>query len=147
MQKLYGGGYGFETITINGNEYLYPDMATDETWGDKYEGQEIVSWYDLAKWEAGGKVGNPTTSKWQTPANDIDSFFENWYRGVFEDAYLLYQHQKSWRRRFCAKIDQFVGVRNILHQSLLQKIFDDLKFLSKCMRSVKKIQCELEPFH
>ena len=76
MQKLYGGGYGFETITINGNEYLYPDMATDETWGDKYEGQEIVSWYDLAKWEAGGKVGNPTTSKWQTPANDIDSFFE-----------------------------------------------------------------------
>ncbi len=76
MQKLYGGGYGFETVKINGKEYQYPDMATDESWGDKYEGQEIVSWYDLAKWEAGGKVGNPTTSKWQTPANDIDSFFE-----------------------------------------------------------------------
>ena len=76
MQKLYGGGYGFETVKINGKEYQYPDMATDESWGDKYEGQEILSWYDLAKWEAGGKVGNPTTSKWQTPANDIDSFFE-----------------------------------------------------------------------
>ena len=76
MQKLYGGGYGFETVKVNGKEYQYPDMATDESWGDKYEGQEILSWYDLAKWEAGGKVGNPTTSKWQTPANDIDSFFE-----------------------------------------------------------------------
>lgn len=76
MQKLYGGGYGFENITINGKEYLYPDMATDETWGDRYEGQEVVSWYDMAKWEAGGKVGNPTTSKWLTPENDINTFFK-----------------------------------------------------------------------
>ncbi len=76
MQKLYGGGYDFEEVTINGKDYLYPDYATDESWGPRYEGQEILSWHDLAKWEAGGKVGNPTTSKWQTPANDIDSFFE-----------------------------------------------------------------------
>lgn len=76
FQKLYGGGFGFEEISINGNTYLYPDMATDESWGDRYEGQEIVSWYDLAKWEEGGKVGNPTTSKWQTPKNDVDKFFE-----------------------------------------------------------------------
>jgi len=76
MQKLYGGGYGFETIAINGKNYLYPDMATDESWGDKYEGQEFVSWLDMAKWEAGGKVGNPTTSKWNSPKHDIDDFFE-----------------------------------------------------------------------
>lgn len=39
MQKLYGGGYGgFEEVEINGKTYLYPDMATDESWGPKYEG-------------------------------------------------------------------------------------------------------------
>ncbi|BEH00367.1 SusC/RagA family TonB-linked outer membrane protein [Bacteroides sedimenti] len=76
MQKLYGGGYGFEEIAINGKKYLYPDMGTDESWGDKYEGQEFVSWYDLAKWEAAGKVGNPTTSKWQASKHDINDFFE-----------------------------------------------------------------------
>ncbi len=77
MQKLYGGGYyGFKNIAINGKNYLYPDMATDESWGDKYEGQEFVSWLDLAKWEDGGKVGNPTTSKWNAPKHDIDDFFE-----------------------------------------------------------------------
>ena len=77
MQKLYGGGYyGFKYIDINGKSYLYPDMATDASWGDKYEGQEFVSWLDLAKWEDSGKVGNPTTSKWNAPKHDIDDFFE-----------------------------------------------------------------------
>ena len=78
MQKLYGGGHGdsFKQITINGKTYNYPDYSTDESWGPKLEGQEIVSWYDLAKWEAGGKVGNPTTSKWIAPKHDIDDFFE-----------------------------------------------------------------------
>jgi len=77
MQKLYGGGYyGFKTVAINGKNYLYPDMATDVSWGDKYEGQDFVSWLDLAKWEDGGKVGNPTTSKWNAPKHDIDDFFE-----------------------------------------------------------------------
>ncbi|MDR1738520.1 MAG: SusC/RagA family TonB-linked outer membrane protein, partial [Candidatus Symbiothrix sp.] len=78
MQKLYGGGYGsqFEDVVINGQIYRYPDMATDESWGPAYDGQPFLSWYDLAKWEAGGKVGDPTTSLWQTPKNDIESFFE-----------------------------------------------------------------------
>jgi TonB-linked SusC/RagA family outer membrane protein len=78
LQRLYGGGYGdeFEEVEINGKTYYYPDYATDESWGPKLEGQEILSWYDIAKWEANGKVGNPTTSKWQAPENDIDKFFE-----------------------------------------------------------------------
>jgi TonB-linked SusC/RagA family outer membrane protein len=78
LQKLYGGGYGeeFEEVVINGQKYRYPDMATDESWGPKYDGKPFLSWYDLAKWEAGGKQGNPATSLWQTPANDVESFFE-----------------------------------------------------------------------
>ena len=77
LQKLYGGGYGdnFQTVNINGVDYLYPDYATDESWGPKYNGQQVLTWYDLAKWEAGGKVGNPTTSEWKAADNDIDTFF------------------------------------------------------------------------
>lgn len=78
MQKLYGGGFGdsFEQVTINGQTYNYPDYATDESWGPRLDGTPVLSWYDLAKWEAGGKVGNPTTSPWSAPKNDIDAFFE-----------------------------------------------------------------------
>ncbi len=78
MQRLYGGGYGstFEQVSINGKVYNYPDYATDESWGPKYEGQSVLSWYDLAKWEAGGQVGDPTTSIWQAPKHDIEDFFE-----------------------------------------------------------------------
>jgi len=76
LQKLYGGGYDFEEVEINGKTYQYPDYATDESWGPKFEGQDVLSWYDLAKWEAGGKVGNPTTSKWMTPKHDYNEFFE-----------------------------------------------------------------------
>jgi TonB-linked SusC/RagA family outer membrane protein len=77
LQKLYGGGYGdFQTAVINGQEYRYADLPTDESWGPKYDGLPYLSWYDLAKWETGGKQGNPTTSPWKTPDNDIDAFFE-----------------------------------------------------------------------
>ncbi|MCD7900655.1 MAG: SusC/RagA family TonB-linked outer membrane protein [Bacteroides sp.] len=78
MQKLYGGGNGldFEQVTINGKTYNYPDYATDESWGPKLEGQTVLSWYDLARWEAGGKVGDPTTSSWSAPKHDIRDFFD-----------------------------------------------------------------------
>jgi len=77
MQNKYGGGYSLTPETINGKEYLTMDYGTDETWGPAYDGTtKYLSWYDLAKWENGGKVGDPTTSLWQAPANDIDKFFE-----------------------------------------------------------------------
>jgi TonB-linked SusC/RagA family outer membrane protein len=77
MQKEYGGGYELTEIELSGKNYLTPDYGIDESWGPKYdENIQYLSWYDLAKWEAGGKVGDPTTSKWVAPANDIDKFFE-----------------------------------------------------------------------
>ncbi|SFK65819.1 SusC/RagA family TonB-linked outer membrane protein [Proteiniphilum acetatigenes] len=78
LQRLYGGGASssFEQVIINGKTYNYPDYATDESWGPKLEGQEVLSWYDLAKWEAGGKVGDPTTSRWVAPTHDVEDFFE-----------------------------------------------------------------------
>lgn len=78
MQKLYGGGSktNFEQVTINGKTYNYPEYKTDESWGPKLDGQQVLSWYDLAKWEAGGKVGDPTTSSWSPSKSDIRDFFE-----------------------------------------------------------------------
>lgn len=78
LQRLYGGGSStdFEQVTINGQTYNYPDYATDESWGPRLDGQEVLSWYDLAKWEAGGRIGNPTTSRWIAPEHDVEDFFE-----------------------------------------------------------------------
>jgi len=81
LQRLYGGGYGdadhsFAKVVINGKTYLYPEYDEDMSWGPKLEGQEVLSWYDLAKWEAGGMVGSPTTSKWLAPKHDFEDFFE-----------------------------------------------------------------------
>lgn len=81
MQTSYGGGSAssFNTVTINGTTYNTPEYDMDESWGPLLDGTPVLSWYDLAKWEAGGKVGNPTTSPWITPKNDIEEFFELGY--------------------------------------------------------------------
>lgn len=89
LQSLYGGGYGyagefaygsegddFTTATINGVEYTVPDYGMDESWGPKLDGRQVLSWYDLAKWEAGGRVGSPTTSGWSPATSDFREFFE-----------------------------------------------------------------------
>lgn len=80
-QNEYGGGGSMTLgkVTINGVEYLFPGYNVDESWGLRYEGQQVLSWYDLAKWEEKGKVGNPTTSEWRAPKNDIEEFFELGY--------------------------------------------------------------------
>ena len=85
LQKEYGGGYGYMALDgyddfgeaeINGQTYLVPDYGMDESWGPKLDGRQVLSWYDLAKWEANGRVGNPTTSAWSAPNKDYDEFFE-----------------------------------------------------------------------
>ncbi|HNW49584.1 MAG TPA: SusC/RagA family TonB-linked outer membrane protein, partial [Prolixibacteraceae bacterium] len=78
MQNEYGGGYSdFIPAEINGKTFNAIDYGTDESWGPKYDSNiDYLSWYDLAKWEDGGKVGDPTTSKWTPSKNDIGSFFE-----------------------------------------------------------------------
>jgi TonB-linked SusC/RagA family outer membrane protein len=85
LQKEYGGGYGYMSLdgyddfsetVINGVPYIVPDYGMDESWGPKLDGRQVLSWYDLAKWEANGKVGNPTTSPWSAPSHDFEDFFE-----------------------------------------------------------------------
>lgn len=89
LQSQYGGGYGyagdysygsegddFKTQTVNGVAYTIPDYGMDESWGPKLDGRQVVSWADLQKWEAGGKVGNPTTSPWSPATSDYRDFFK-----------------------------------------------------------------------
>ena len=86
LQNEYGGGYGyvplgdeeddFIPVEINGKSYQAVDYATDESWGPKFDGRQVLSWYDLAKWEANGKQGNPTTSPWEKSHSDYRDFFE-----------------------------------------------------------------------
>ena len=78
LQSEYGGGYGeddFGTAIINGKEYTTVDYGMDESWGPKLDGRQVLSWYDLAKWEANGKVGDPTTSAWSPASSDYRDFF------------------------------------------------------------------------
>ena len=85
LQSEYGGGYGyaaldgeddFGEVTINGKTYITPDYEMDESWGPKLDGRQVLSWYDLAKWEANGRKGDPTTSAWSAPSKDYEEFFE-----------------------------------------------------------------------
>jgi TonB-linked SusC/RagA family outer membrane protein len=80
-QTLYGGGKSdFTSVEVDGKPRNIPDYVTDESWGPRLDGQEYVSWYDLAKWEAGGKQpGALTTSKWQLPAHGVDDYYKTGY--------------------------------------------------------------------
>ena len=85
LQNQYGGGYGYEALDgeddfgeaeINGIKYTTVDYEMDESWGPKFDGRQVLSWYDLAKWEVSGKQGNPTTSPWSPSSSDVRDFFK-----------------------------------------------------------------------
>jgi TonB-linked SusC/RagA family outer membrane protein len=82
-QNLYGGGsvqedsLGFGVANINGKDFLLPDYALDESWGPKYDPNiRVLAFNNLFDWEAKGKQGDPETSPWVAPKNDVESFFE-----------------------------------------------------------------------
>ena len=77
-QNQYGGGNSstFSTATINGKVYQIPNYGIDESWGPKLEGQDVLTWYDLARWEDSGKQGDPIPSKWLPAKHGVSSLFE-----------------------------------------------------------------------
>ncbi|ADY29957.1 SusC/RagA family TonB-linked outer membrane protein [Cellulophaga lytica] len=85
VQNLYGGGagdastigqVGFGTTTINGTVYNVVDYGTDESWGPRYEGQQVLHW-DAFDPEFSDDYLQ--TRPWVAPKNDKDSF---WNTGV-----------------------------------------------------------------
>jgi|TARA_R100000306_G_scaffold12304_3_gene14783 TonB-linked SusC/RagA family outer membrane protein len=81
VQKLYGGGAGdpntieqstFDTAVINGTTYNIVDYATDESWGPRYNGQQVLHW-DAFDPEFPQDFLNPR--EWKYPKNDREDFF------------------------------------------------------------------------
>ncbi|HKJ06228.1 MAG TPA: TonB-dependent receptor plug domain-containing protein, partial [Flavobacteriaceae bacterium] len=81
MQRKYGGGAvipdsqggvnGFEQVTYNGNTYLVPQYAVDESWGPRYDPSiEVVHWDGIKE------DGSIETRPWVAPANDVEDFWE-----------------------------------------------------------------------
>ncbi|PWJ40979.1 TonB-linked SusC/RagA family outer membrane protein [Sediminitomix flava] len=73
LQRQYGGGFGdfSETYNYNGTDYPVAFFAMDESWGPKYEGQQVVQWHNI---DMNGNVTG--TSAWEAPKNDVEDFFE-----------------------------------------------------------------------
>ncbi|PVW17067.1 SusC/RagA family TonB-linked outer membrane protein [Marixanthomonas spongiae] len=81
VQKLYGGGggnagtieqVGFDTAVINGTTYKIADFATDESWGPKYDGQQVLQWDNFDP-EFPNDYLNPR--EWKYPDYDKEDFF------------------------------------------------------------------------
>lgn len=75
LQKLYGGGLGPEFLkqTIDGKEYLLVDYNADESWGAKYENQQVLHW---DAFDPEDPENYMKTRAWQYPTNDYKTFFE-----------------------------------------------------------------------
>lgn len=77
MQKLYGGGASnqqtFNKVTINGQEYNVPAYAIDESWGPKYDGQQVLSWENLYPEDKNQYL---KTKEWKYPEHDLMYFFK-----------------------------------------------------------------------
>lgn len=74
LQKLYGGGFEpkFAKENINGVEYSVVDYSADESWGPKFDGQQVLSWDAFDPDDAANYL---KTQTWEYPKNDYKSFF------------------------------------------------------------------------
>lgn len=73
-QKLYGQGYSttFQTVNIGGNDYKIVDYASDESWGPRLDGTEVLQWYSLNPEDEADYL-KPTP--WLYPKHDVNYFF------------------------------------------------------------------------
>ncbi|OAB76094.1 SusC/RagA family TonB-linked outer membrane protein [Cochleicola gelatinilyticus] len=81
VQKKYGGGGGdpgtigqvdFATANIGGTDYNIVDYGTDESWGPRYAGQQVLHW-DAFDPEFPEDFLTPR--EWKYPENDASTFF------------------------------------------------------------------------
>ena len=74
-QKLYGGGYGdFLSFEEGDKTYLYPDFATDESWGPKYDPSVMVlHWNSFDPWDTEHYM---VERPWVYPTNDYTYYFK-----------------------------------------------------------------------
>jgi TonB-linked SusC/RagA family outer membrane protein len=74
LQRTYGGGAGdFKTEVINGKEYQVVNYAMDESWGPKFEGQQVLHWDAFDEWDSANYL---KTREWKAPDSDVEEFFD-----------------------------------------------------------------------
>lgn len=78
-QQSYGGGsinpntsHGFNVLTQDGVEYLYPTYSKDGSWGPKYDPNVQVRHWD--SWDP-ESANYKETRPWVAPANDYSAYF------------------------------------------------------------------------
>ncbi|WP_437921955.1 SusC/RagA family TonB-linked outer membrane protein [Sphingobacterium sp. LRF_L2] len=73
-QKLYGQGYAteFQTVNINGADYKIVDYASDESWGPRLDGTNVLQWYNLNPEDEANYL---QATPWLYPKNDVNYFF------------------------------------------------------------------------
>ncbi len=74
LQRLYGGGSSdeFEEETIGGRKYKVVEYATDESWGPRFNGQEVLHWNAF---DPEFSRDYMRTMPWEASKNDAKSFF------------------------------------------------------------------------
>lgn len=74
LQNLYGGGSDddFESVLINGISYNIVEYATDESWGPRYNGQQVLHW-DAFDPEFANDFMQPR--EWKAPKKGAKAFF------------------------------------------------------------------------
>jgi len=74
FQKLYGGGLGMNTATINGTQYNVPQYNVDESWGPKYDPTLLhLPWNAFDEWDTENYM---KPKPWVYPKNDYTTFFK-----------------------------------------------------------------------
>lgn len=73
-QQLYGQGYAtsFQTQEIGGTTYKIVDYASDESWGPRLDGTDVLQWYAL---DPEDEAHYLKATPWVYPKNDVSYFF------------------------------------------------------------------------
>lgn len=73
-QKLYGQGYSteFQMVNINGTDFNIVDYASDESWGPRLDGTNVLQWYSLNPEDESTYL---QVTPWLYPKNDVNYFF------------------------------------------------------------------------
>lgn len=78
-QKQYGGGssLNFETVNIDGQDYLTPQYRIDMSWGPRFDPNiKVLHWNAFDSWDSENYL-NP--KPWVYPKNDYRYFFNRGY--------------------------------------------------------------------
>lgn len=74
LQRQYGSGLTntFQTVNIGGQEYQVVNYAMDESWGPKFEGQQVLHW---DAFDPEFERDYLQTRPWLAPEADVDEFY------------------------------------------------------------------------